>query len=130
MWTFEQRTGRLRHNDKLVATGYSGYGPGKNDPLSQHLVGIGPIPQGAYWIGEAFDTETHGPIAIRLVPIHPGTETFGRSGFMVHGDSREHPGAASHGCIVVGPKVREDMATHHDKLLVVLSGTWLDVEVA
>ncbi len=126
MWIYEQRTGRLRHNDTSVATGYSGFGPAKNDPLRQHEAGLGPIPQGAYSLGAVEEEGPHGPVAIHLLPL-TGTETFGRSAFMVHGDSVEYPGGASHGCIIVPRKVREAMADGRDRLLVVLSGNFLEV---
>lgn len=126
MWIYEQRSGKLRRNDTLVTTGYSGFSAGKNDPLAQHQVGIGPIPQGAYWIGDPFDSPSHGPHVMRLISVN-GTQTFGRNGFLIHGDSQEAPGTASHGCIVVGRKVREAISDSRDSLLVVLSGNFLEV---
>ena len=35
-----------------------------------------------------------------LIPS-PTNEMFGRSEFLIHGDSLEHPGAASEGCIIL-----------------------------
>ncbi len=125
MYIYYQRTGHLLPSttgqDTLVATGYSGFGEARNDPVSERRPGLGPIPRGAYLIGDESKDETHGPVAIHLLPL-TGTETFGRSGFLVHGDSISAPGAASHGCIVVPRKVRESMADGGDRLLVVLSG--------
>ena len=125
MWAYKIKTAELRHNDDLVAaTCYSGYGAAKNDPTRTRETGIGPIPCGAYLIGAESDDEKHGPVALHLVHL-TGTETYGRSGFMVHGDSRSAPGAASHGCIAAEPrKVREAMADGPDKLLIVLSGDY------
>jgi hypothetical protein len=121
MWVYEQATGAFLHGDSLSAMGYSGFGPGKNDPLQQHLPGLGPIPQGAYLIGAETDTPDHGPVVMHLVPL-TGTQTFERSGFLIHGDSKEHPGAASHGCIILPRNVREYVAGSTDRLLIVLSG--------
>jgi len=122
MWIYKQKSGDLFHADALVATGYSGFGPAKNDPAQQSKPGLGPIPQGAYLIGsESDDDFKHGPVALHLLPL-TATQTFARSGFMVHGDSKDHPGAASHGCIIVERHIRELMRDGHDKLLVVLSG--------
>ena len=44
--------------------------------------------------------------AIVLAP-EPGTETFGRSGFMIHGDNIKAPGTASEGCIIQVRAIRE-----------------------
>jgi len=126
MWIYEQATGKFRHNDEAPCVGYSGYGPGKNQPDSQNQVGIGPIPQGAYNIGAEVEDDPltinrHGPVALHLLPC-TGTQTFGRSGFLMHGDNIEHPGQASHGCIILPRPVRERVRDSNDKLLVVLSG--------
>lgn len=100
---------------------YSGFGEAKNDPSKQQLAGLGPIPQGVYWIGAEREHSDAGPVVLPLTPIR-GTEVFGRGGFEIHGDSREHPGGASHGCIILPRKLREQIADGHDKLLVVLAG--------
>lgn len=121
MLIYKQRTGRLLRGDKLIAVGYSGAGAGKNDPLAQHLPNVGPIPQGAYWITEWRDTKDHGPHVLPLAPV-TGTELYGRSGFLIHGDSVSTPGTASHGCIIVPRDVREGITAAHDHLLLVLSG--------
>ena len=105
-----------------MAKGYSGAGAAKNDPAAIDKRGLGPVPIGVYIIGpEREITESHGPIVLPLTPI-VHVQTFGRSAFFVHGDSIEHPGSASHGCIILPRPVREEMAYSRDKLLVVLSG--------
>lgn len=127
MWIYEDRIGRLRTADsngsKIEGMGlYSGFAQGKNDPLAEHLPGIGPIPQGFYLIGAVEEDETrHGPVAIHLVPV--AGQIYGRSGFMVHGDSRSAPGAASHGCIIAPRPIRERMrdATGNGRLLCVVA---------
>jgi len=121
MLIYKQKTGQLFRGDTLIAVGYSGHDVGKNDPLSQHIHDVGPIPQGCYWLGEERDTAEHGPVVLPLIAV-TGTEAFGRSGFLIHGDSVARPGAASHGCIILDRHVREDIATKKDRLLVVLSG--------
>ena len=40
----------------------------------------------------------------------PGTQTFGRDLFRVHGDSTAHPGTASEGCVILPRNVRDQMA--------------------
>lgn len=42
---------------------------------------------------------------MRLTPM-AHTYTYGRSGFMIHGDSLAHPGQASDGCIVLDQQYR------------------------
>jgi hypothetical protein len=65
MWIFENGTGRLLLDSgdgaQHITTGYSGFGEHKNNPLSQHLEGLGPIPIGAYLIGEDFESPKSGP---------------------------------------------------------------------
>lgn len=118
-WIYRQSTGELYRNGRKVATGYSGLGVAKNNPLAQHERNLGPIPQGAYLIGQERESEEHGPVAIPLIPV-TGTETYGRGSFMVHGDSVQHPGSASHGCIIVNRPIREQIAASHEKLLLVI----------
>lgn len=100
MWTYSQRTGNLRHNDgDVVATGYAGIGVAKNDPSQQDQHDRGPLPRGFYIANPPYTTQKHGPYTMSLTP-DPHNEMFGRSGFMMHGDSIHDPGNASDGCIV------------------------------
>lgn len=125
MWIYESSTGRLLHDGPLgpdfLVTGYSGLDDAKDDPVRQAEHGRGPIPIGQYLIGEAFRSEKSGPITMRLTP-QLGTRVFGRSGFEIHGDSKEHPGQASHGCIVLDRIAREHISESEDRLLTVVSG--------
>lgn len=102
MFTFESSTGRLLDAaSKVVVVGYSGYHEGKNNPAMQNVHNVGPIPEGIWDIvGEPFDSDMHGPYCLRLQP-EGLTETYGRDGFLCHGDSNEHPGEASRGCIIL-----------------------------
>lgn len=120
MWIFEQ-TGRLLHSDTFVIRGYSGFAEGKNNPLMQAAKNMGPIPVSLYSIGEPHDTELHGPYVLPLWP-DISTETWGRSGFLIHGDSLEHPGLASHGCIIVPRNIRMMIHESKDRILQVVSG--------
>lgn len=125
MWVYRISSGELLHDGadglKLYGTGYSGYGAAKNDVNACNQAGIGPIPLGVYWIGESFESDHSGPNTMRLIPVTPGVNVFGRSGFELHGDARSHPGFASHGCICIGPEPRARVAESHDRLLVVMS---------
>ena len=118
MWTYSQTSGELYHDGVLVGTGYSGLGLDKDVTADQAEVGLGPIPQGLWTIGPRGDSPTLGPCVMPLWPAE-GTETFGRSGFFIHGDSREHPGQASHGCIVLDPLTRLKIADSLDTALTV-----------
>jgi hypothetical protein len=72
---------------------------------SQKEKGVGPIPEGKYWINPAelwenawykfWDpTDAWGNYRITIHP-YPGTEVYGRGGFFIHGGAE--PGSA--GCI-------------------------------
>ena len=118
-WTYSQSSGKLLLNGTLVATGYSGHDDGLNNPVLQNEAQIGPIPQGVYTIGPV--TANHpgkGPVVMEL---HPklGTQVFGRSGFLIHGDNSELDHTASHGCIILGRPTREQIAASSDRDLVV-----------
>ncbi|HEU5411778.1 MAG TPA: tlde1 domain-containing protein [Candidatus Acidoferrales bacterium] len=122
MWLYEQSTGKLLSTESVfVACGYSGAGAGKNNPAMESVRELGPIPQGIYAIGAPFDSLEHGPFAMRLAP-DAANEMFGRSGFLMHGDSREHPGCASRGCIILPLEARRAVAASADRELRVLSG--------
>lgn len=109
MWTYSQKSGSLYKADgELAATGYSGHGAGVNDPKSQAIHDVGPIPQGHWSISAPRDTTSHGPFVLPLT-AKAGTETFGRDGFLIHGDRVTEPGAhaASLGCIILARTARE-----------------------
>jgi hypothetical protein len=118
MWTYSQSTGELSHDGELVGIGYSGLGLDKDQPDDEGVIGQGPIPQGEWIIGTPGDSPTLGPLAIPLWP-QVGTETFGRSGFFIHGDSLEHAGQASHGCIVMDHDVRQAIVDSGDTALAI-----------
>lgn len=115
-WWYEQANGTLSQNGTIVASGYSGHGDGKNNPALQNVPDVGPIPVGSYSIGEPCDTQTHGPYVLRLTP-DAKNDMCGRAGFLIHGDSKEHPGTASHGCIILPRAVREQIWASGDRIL-------------
>ncbi len=122
MWIYQQGSGKLKQDNNFVGTGYSGREAGLNDPLMQATPDIGPVPQGLYEISEPFDTETHGPYVMRLTPTG-STYTFGRSGFLIHGDSVENAGKhlASHGCIILPRAIRNLIGTSQDSQITVIA---------
>lgn len=119
-WTYRQSDGALRHDNHTIATGYSGFGDAKNNPERQDDAGVGPIPRGWWHMTGVESGGPTGPFTIILDP-EPGTKTFGRSLFRIHGDSRAAPGTASHGCIILGPQVRHEMWNSGDHLLDVVA---------
>lgn len=128
MWTYKQKTGELEvtvtyesnvTSTEVIASGYSGAGRGKNNPDYQSVPDQGPIPQGQWLIcGPPIDTPSHGPYVLHLAPCE-NTNTFGRSGFLIHGDSKQHPGEASHGCIILPRAIREKVWQSGDRDLLV-----------
>ena len=64
-WVWKQSTGELFLRGSPVttpfATGYAGYGEGRNNPDMQCVQDIGPIPRGGYTMGLA-------PLSLPLTP--------------------------------------------------------------
>ncbi len=120
MWTYAQKTGNLLQNGQLVATGYSGCDSGKNNPAMQAVEDVGPIPQGDWTIsGPPINTAEHGPFVLTLTAA-ANTKTFGRAGFLMHGDSVNAPGTASKGCIIMPRPAREQVWSSGDTALEVV----------
>lgn len=127
-WQFQQSTGIVSDARGFrYGASYAGRGEGRNNPLLQDVHGgcrwnaeraawvpvdglssddWGPLPCGLYIPQQPVNTTTHGPYVIWLTP-DATNEMFGRSGFGWHGDSKEHPGLASEGCICSPRTVRE-----------------------
>lgn len=116
-WQFKQSNGVLTHGDDFTGVGYSGTGDGRDNPDMQEVHNVGPIPCGEYTIGDAHADGKLGPCVMNLDP-KPGTETFGRSLFRIHGNNVSND--ASHGCIVMGPSIRQAVSASEDRDLVVI----------
>ena len=105
----------------FASGGYSGSGEGKNNPAFQQVHNVGPIPQGLWRIASLTEGPTaHGPYVLHLAPCE-GTNTFGRDGFLIHGDSLAFPGTASQGCIIFPRHVRESIWSSGDRSLRVIA---------
>ena len=120
-WRYSQSTGRLTYIDPngnvtKVGTGYSGRGPWRNNPSAQNRKDEGPIPQGTYDIGPQTSSERTGPGILRLTP-QPGTNTFGRKYFQIHGDNRRGNQSASDGCIILNRNIRDRIGNSGDNIL-------------
>jgi len=121
MWTWHQSSGELLHDDKLVGKGYAGNGAGKNNPAMQDVKNTGPLPQGWYTIGPPKDRAKLGPYVLKLTPAKEN-EMYGRSAFLIHGDSKRAPGTASDGCIILMPALRIQIWESGDHDLTVVAG--------
>lgn len=127
MWTYHSDSGTLEHNGVGIGSGYSGHAPngrgiapdGINNPLLESDPDVGPIPRGQYQIGPFFTDPEKGPLVAHLTPL-PGTLTYGRSGFMMHGDNSAGNESASLGCIVLPHLVRAQVAASFDTSLEVV----------
>lgn len=119
-WRYEQSTGRLSRNGKLVTTGYSGDGPehaeGRNNPDMESVKGKGPIPRGRWRIGNPRTSPHVGPLAMDLTPV--GHDAHRRSAFMIHGDNAARD--ASKGCIILGKTFRQAIIDSADRDLEVV----------
>ena len=140
MWKYSQATGTaIDPAGKQYRGNYAGRGEGKNNPILQDVHkgcrwdgqiwvpvdGLtandwGPLCEGNYTIQPPVDSPTHGPFVLWLVPGE-WNEMFGRSGFGWHGDSREHPGLASEGCICSPRTLRELVWASADRYLQVVA---------
>src|SRR5437763_1203410 len=118
MWKYEQASGKLINPaGSVICLGYSGRGEGLNNASMQHVGGVGPIPQGAWEVGRfSDDLGGKGRLVCNLVPAD-GTETHGRSGFMIHGDNSHGDRSASHGCIILPRLIREQILASSDRTL-------------
>lgn len=126
MWTYLQKTGiLLAPGGGMSAIGYSGSGPGKDNPAWQDHHDVGPIPAGGYRMLEPYSSINHGPYVIALVS-DTSNIMFGRSGFLIHGDSIAHSGSASHGCIILPKSVRKKVWESGDHRLEVRSGAEME----
>ena len=122
MITYQQSTGQLRSSTgDSIATGYSGNGLGLNNPAMDNVEKVGPIPAGL-WSMVSFTVanyEDKGPNVIHLSP-NEGTDTHGRSGFLMHGDNSKGDHSASEGCIIMPPHARLQAWAEPDKTIEVI----------
>jgi hypothetical protein len=119
MLTWSQTRGELSKAGDFWAKGYSGHGAGVNSPAMQQVHEIGPIPRGVWSIGAPYDSDKTGPFTLPLIAANIDL-CFGRSDFRIHGDSKEHPGEASHGCIILPRATRERINAEADRRIEVV----------
>ncbi|MEW5950236.1 MAG: RHS repeat-associated core domain-containing protein [Thermodesulfobacteriota bacterium] len=124
-WLYYQTSGRLSYlNNQTgvvtpIGTGYSGHGRGLNNPAMQNVPNVGPIPQGTYTIGAQQTNVTSSgtvlPGSMKLTP-RSGTDTFGRSGFLIHGGNFSTMDS-SRGCIILPSDIRNQIGRSGDTTL-------------
>lgn len=118
MWSFSQSNGAVRNAaGAIIGLAYAGHGAGLNNPAMQEIRDVGPIPQGRWSIGPLRTLPHLGP-CMALTPLG-GTDTFGRSGFLIHEDNAQHDHSASCGCVVVSPSTLSAMDGAPDRILTV-----------
>ena len=104
-WEYGQSSGRLTYNGRVIATGYSGTGAGRNNPDRENERNVGPITRGRYRIERA-QRERGMPYVMNLTPS--GHNAHGRTGFEIHGDNNR--GDASGGCIILRRNIRQSVS--------------------
>jgi hypothetical protein len=125
-WEYSQSTGQINYIDNQTGdrtpfgNGYSGNGPGLNNPDMQDVPFVGPIPQGTWTIGPQQNNTTgtgrNLPDSMRLTP-QDGTNTFGRNGFIIHGDNSRGNQSASEGCPILDRNIRNQIGNSGDNVL-------------
>jgi hypothetical protein len=112
-WTYTQLRGQILNSGEFIGTGYSGHGPGKNNPDDEAIPKVGPIPRGKWKIVRWDDH--HGELGPQVAVLEPvGHDAHGRTLFRIHGDSSVHPGEASDGCIVASRLIRDQWRASGD----------------
>lgn len=129
MLTYQVKTGILQANGAIIGKGYSGHGEGINNPDMEMDADIGPLPRGDWELkliaddnGNPIDYKGKKAPVFHVIPCS-GTETFGRSGFLMHGHmSGEIVGnpeteKSSLGCLVQEHATRVQVMISTDKRL-------------
>jgi RHS repeat-associated protein len=124
-WEFSQSTGILSRVDDSswawypIGRGYSGRGPGLNNPAFEATRNMGPIPTGWWRIGPQGNYLSGGGRSLRdamwLTPMG-STNPLGRDGFLIHGGNFSTMDS-SQGCIVLPVDVRNQMGRSGDREL-------------
>jgi hypothetical protein len=105
-WVFDVRSGRFYRPVSFGATYnnvYSGAPGYQNNPSYETSRDAGPIPRGMWRMSgwRARSNNNRLSDVIVLEPM-PGTNAYGRDGFLIHGDNRNGDRSASNGCIIIG----------------------------
>ncbi|MBF7955949.1 tlde1 domain-containing protein [Rahnella victoriana] len=118
-WTYEVSTRKFYHNGTFQFTGSYAGAPGyKNDPTQECVKDRGPLPRGSYQIGPPHTSHRTGKYSLSLTPSS-SNNMCDRDAFKIHGDSSQHPGEASSGCIVTSLTERKRIWASGDRELTV-----------
>ena len=120
MIVFDVTAGRLSIAGNDIGPAYSGAPGYVDNEADAGLVGRGPIPAGLWVIGSPIDDAHTGPFSMPLTPV-AGTDTMGRSEFMIHGDNMAMNESASHGCIIAARAIRERIWADSDHMITVVA---------
>lgn len=120
-WVYDVRKKTFTHNGVYQFSARYAGAPGyKDNPDYECLINKGPLPRGKYRIvGIPFTHEIAGAYTLRLEP-YAENNMCGRAGFLIHGDSRKNPGAASNGCIILAPRYRQQIYDSEDREVIVI----------
>ena len=108
--------------DVTVSTsGYAGAGAGRNDPNSQNLQNVGPIPIGTYRVGTpgtrlGTDTRHLTPVGDTETLFPPNRNPYD---FFIHGANPDRPDDSSRGCIILPRGTRGEGNIPTNEILVV-----------
>jgi RHS repeat-associated protein len=105
--------------DYVAVLAYSGHGIGLNNPSMQNIQNVGPITQGSFTFGREQDYVTarnHKLKNAMIIKPLPGTYTFGRGGYMFHGDNAAANRSGSEGCIVTDKDTRDQIEKFREML--------------
>eukprot|EP01132_Coremiostelium_polycephalum_P000457 gene457-578_t len=127
-WVYEQSTGKIFNKDgEMVKQGYSGKGEDKNKTESESKISQGPIVRGEYTIEAPRDSSKTRVYVLDLTP-NEKNDMKNRSGFQIHGASKDHPLESSEGCIVLDRDTRELIAESGVNQLLVVEKVEKDSE--
>lgn len=116
MMIYQQDTGLMFLDGAILGEGYSGQPPYVNSHADEDRLDLGPIPCGLWSVGPAYEDGELGPLVMNLDAM-PGTPTYDRIEFRIHGDSITNPGYASKGCIVMPESTRLAIIQSKETLL-------------
>ena len=123
-WIFSQSTGQMSYQPPAsigggppqpIGQGYSGNGPGLNNPAMQNVQNVGPLPQGTYTIGPQQDNGNLTQ-SMRLTP-DPANQMFNRDRFLIHGPHANDQQDSSNGCPVFNRNIRNQIGNSGDNVL-------------
>ncbi len=125
-WFYDQTTGRMVRKVYApftgwmpvddVGSGYAGTGDGRNNPATDDQPNVGPLPKGAYFMGEPHKSKKTGNYTLDLTP-DPQNDMHHQDKFRIHGNNSDHD--ASTGCIVLPLPARQKIWNSKDHILIV-----------